>query len=125
LSDADGAAFCCNLAYAPVQARNDYLYVFLLMSSVSTTTMPVALGKIPNSNETVWNSLQVAAIIYVLPPLAFNDVFRRRMSTVLNPRWLIQVNASRVAVQYRINPWTIKFLTFRMCGRGRTTNICG
>jgi multiple sugar transport system permease protein len=69
--------------YALLLAWNEYLYAFLLLSSDSTITVPVALGKFLNSDEAPWNYLMAAAIIYALPPLAVYYMFRRRMSSGL------------------------------------------
>jgi multiple sugar transport system permease protein len=69
--------------YALLLAWNEYLYAFLLLSSDSTITVPVALGKFLNSDEAPWNYLMAAAIVYALPPLAIYYVFRRRMTSGL------------------------------------------
>jgi multiple sugar transport system permease protein len=69
--------------YALLLAWNEYLYAFLLLSSDSTITVPVALGKFLNSDEAPWNYLMAASIIYALPPLVIYYVFRRYMSAGL------------------------------------------
>jgi multiple sugar transport system permease protein len=66
--------------YALLLAWNEYLYAFLLLSSDSTITVPVALGKFLNSDEAPWNYLMAAAITYALPPLVIYYAFRRYMS---------------------------------------------
>ena len=42
---------------------------FLLLSSIRSLTVPVALAKFLNSDEAPWNYLMAASIIYALPPL--------------------------------------------------------
>ena len=69
--------------YALLLAWNEYLYAFLLLSSDSTITVPVALGKFLNSDEAPWNYLMAASIIYALPPLVIYYAFRRYMSAGL------------------------------------------
>jgi multiple sugar transport system permease protein len=69
--------------YALLLSWNEYLYAFLLLSSDSTITVPVGLGKFLNSDEAPWNFLMAAAILYALPPLAIYYMFRRYMSAGL------------------------------------------
>ena len=69
--------------YALLLAWNEYLYAFLLLSSDSTITVPVALGKFLNSDEAPWNYLMAASIVYALPPLVIYYIFRRYMSAGL------------------------------------------
>jgi multiple sugar transport system permease protein len=69
--------------YALLLSWNEYLFAFLLLSSDSTLTVPVGLGKFLNSDEAPWNFLMAAAIIYALPPLAIYYAFRRYMSAGL------------------------------------------
>jgi len=69
--------------YALLLAWNEYLYAFLLLSSDSTITVPVALGKFLNSDEAPWNYLMAASIVYSLPPLVIYYIFRRYMSAGL------------------------------------------
>jgi len=69
--------------YALLLSWNEYLYTFLLLSSDSTITVPVALGKFLNSDEAPWNYLMAAAITYAMPPLIIYYVVRRKMSAGL------------------------------------------
>jgi multiple sugar transport system permease protein len=69
--------------YALLLAWNEYLYAFLLLSTETKVTVPVALGFFLSSDEAPWNLLMAAAIIYSLPPLAIYYVFRRYMSAGL------------------------------------------
>ena len=69
--------------YALLLAWNEYLYQFLLLSSKSSMTVPVALAQFINSDEAPWNYMMATAIVYALPPVAIYYVFRRRMSAGL------------------------------------------
>ena len=69
--------------YALLLAWNEYLYLFLLLSSEPNMTVPVALGQFLNSDEAPWNLMMATAIIYALPPIAIYYAFRRHMSSGL------------------------------------------
>jgi len=69
--------------YALLLAWNEYLYQFLLLSSKSSMTVPVALAQFLNSDEAPWNYMMATAIVYALPPIAIYYAFRRRMSAGL------------------------------------------
>ena len=69
--------------YALLLAWNEYLYLFLLLSSPNNMTVPVALGQFLNSDEAPWNLMMATAIIYALPPIAIYYAFRRHMSSGL------------------------------------------
>jgi multiple sugar transport system permease protein len=69
--------------YALLLAWNEYLYLFLLLSSQPNMTVPVALGRFLNSDEAPWNLMMATAIIYALPPIVIYYVFRRHMSSGL------------------------------------------
>ena len=69
--------------YALLLAWNEYLYAFLLLSTPTKVTVPVALGFFLSSDESPWNLLMAAAIIYSLPPLVIYYLFRSRMTTGL------------------------------------------
>jgi multiple sugar transport system permease protein len=64
-------------------AWNEYLYQFLLLSSKSNMTVPVALAQFLNSDQSPWNYMMATAIIYALPPVAIYYAFRRRMTAGL------------------------------------------
>ncbi len=66
--------------YALLLAWNEYLYMFLLLSSQHNMTVPVALGQFLNSDEAPWNLLMATAIIYALPPIVIYYAFRKHMS---------------------------------------------
>jgi multiple sugar transport system permease protein len=65
--------------YALLLAWNEYLYMFLLLSSNKQMTVPVALGQFLNSDESPWNLLMATAIIYAIPPLVIYYAVRRFM----------------------------------------------
>jgi len=69
--------------YALLLAWNEYLYQFLLLSSKSSMTVPVALAQFLNSDEAPWNYMMATAIVYAAPPVAIYYAFRRRMTAGL------------------------------------------
>src|SRR5690242_18798114 len=69
--------------YALLLAWNEYLYLFLLLSSPDKMTVPVALGQFLNSDEAPWNLMMATAILYAIPPIVIYYTFRRHMSSGL------------------------------------------
>jgi multiple sugar transport system permease protein len=69
--------------YALLLAWNEYLYLFLLLSSSGNMTVPVALGQFLNSDEAPWNLMMATAVIYAIPPIVIYYAFRRHMSAGL------------------------------------------
>jgi multiple sugar transport system permease protein len=69
--------------YALLLSWNEYLYQFLLLTSKSSMTVPVALAQFLNSDQSPWNYMMATAIIYALPPIAIYYAFRRRMTAGL------------------------------------------
>jgi multiple sugar transport system permease protein len=69
--------------YALLLAWNEYLYLFLLLSSQGNMTVPVALGQFLNSDEAPWNLMMATAVLYALPPIVIYYAFRRYMSAGL------------------------------------------
>lgn len=69
--------------YALLLAWNEYLYLYLLLSSPNNMTVPVALGEFLNSDEAPWNLMMATAIIYAIPPIVVYYAFRRHMSSGL------------------------------------------
>jgi multiple sugar transport system permease protein len=69
--------------YALLLAWNEYLYMFLLLSSADKMTVPVALGRFLNSDEAPWNLMMATAVIYAIPPVVIYYAFRRYMSAGL------------------------------------------
>jgi multiple sugar transport system permease protein len=65
--------------YAFLLAWNDYLYQFLLLSSMQSMTVPVALAQFLNSDVAPWNYMMATAIIYAVPPVVIYYTFRNRM----------------------------------------------
>ena len=69
--------------YALLLAWNEFLYQFLLLSTKSSMTVPVALAQFLNSDQSPWNYMMATAIVYALPPIAIYYAFRRRMTAGL------------------------------------------
>jgi multiple sugar transport system permease protein len=69
--------------YALLLAWNEFLYQFLLLSTKSSMTVPVALAQFLNSDQSPWNYMMATAIVYALPPIAIYYAFRRRMAAGL------------------------------------------
>jgi multiple sugar transport system permease protein len=69
--------------YALLLAWNEFLYQFLLLSTMASMTVPVALAQFLNSDQSPWNYMMATAIIYALPPIAIYYAFRRRMAAGL------------------------------------------
>lgn len=67
--------------YSLLLAWNEYLYAFLLLSSETQVTVPVALGHFLSSDDSPWNILMAAALIYSLPPLLIYYLVRDRMTS--------------------------------------------
>ncbi len=67
--------------YSLLLAWNEYLYAFLLLSSETQVTVPVALGHFLSSDDSPWNILMAAALVYSLPPLFIYYLTRNRMTT--------------------------------------------
>ncbi len=69
--------------YAFLLAWNEYLYQFLLLSSMRSMTVPVALAQFLNSDVAPWNYMMATAIIYALPPVVIYYTFRGHMKAGL------------------------------------------
>ncbi len=69
--------------YALLLAWNEFLYQFLLLSSKSSMTVPVALAQFLNSDQSPWNYMMATAIVYAIPPVTVYYAFRRRMTAGL------------------------------------------
>jgi multiple sugar transport system permease protein len=69
--------------YALLLSWNEFLYQFLLLTTKSSMTVPVALAQFLNSDQSPWNYMMATAIVYALPPLAIYYAFRRRMAAGL------------------------------------------
>lgn len=69
--------------YALLLSWNEFLYQFLLLSSKSSMTVPVALAQFLNSDQSPWNYMMATAIVYAVPPVVIYYAFRRRMTSGL------------------------------------------
>ena len=69
--------------YALLLAWNEYLYAFLLLSRDVDTTLAVALGAFLSADDSPWELLMTAGLIYALPPAAIYYAFRRYMAADL------------------------------------------
>ncbi len=65
--------------YAVLLAWNEYLYAFLLLSNDKDITLPVALGHFLSADDSPWELLMTAGLLYSLPPAAMYYAFRRYM----------------------------------------------
>ncbi len=74
--------------YALLLAWNEFLYQFLLLSSKSSMTVPVALAQFLNSDQSPWNYMMATAIVYAIPPVTVYYAFRRRMTAGLTMGWV-------------------------------------
>jgi multiple sugar transport system permease protein len=70
-------------AYALLLAWNEYLYAFLLLSKETNLTLPVALGNFLSADDSPWELLMTAGLIYSLPPAAVYYTFRKYMASGL------------------------------------------
>jgi multiple sugar transport system permease protein len=66
-------------AYAVLLAWNEYLYAFLLLSNDKDITLPVALGHFLSADDSPWELLMTAGLLYSLPPAAMYYAFKRYM----------------------------------------------
>jgi multiple sugar transport system permease protein len=63
--------------YALLLAWNDYLYQFVLLSSVRNMTVAMTQAHLFEDTDAPWNAMMAAAILYALPPLAIFFALRR------------------------------------------------
>lgn len=66
--------------YALLLAWNDYLYQFMLLSSMRNMTVAAAISQFFVSDEAPWNYMMAVALVYSLPPIAIYFGLRRFMS---------------------------------------------
>jgi multiple sugar transport system permease protein len=69
--------------YALLLAWNDYLYQFVLLSSVRNMTVAMAQGHLFEDVDAPWNAMMAAAILYALPPIAIFFALRRYIAAGL------------------------------------------
>ena len=69
--------------YALLLAWNEYLYQFLLLSSRAHKTVAITMAEFFENDDSPWNFMMAAAVIYSLPPIAVLYALRRFMATGL------------------------------------------
>ncbi|HEX5455112.1 MAG TPA: carbohydrate ABC transporter permease [Stellaceae bacterium] len=69
--------------YALLVAWNEYLYQFLLLSSHSNKTVAITIAEFFENDDSPWNFMVAAAIVYSLPPIAVFYALRRYMAAGL------------------------------------------
>jgi len=65
--------------YALLLAWNEYLYAFLLLSSERDIPLSVGLGLFLGADDSPWNLLMTAGLIYAIPPAVIYYTFRKYM----------------------------------------------
>ena len=69
--------------YALLVAWNEYLYQFLLLSSPRNKTVAITIAEFFENDDSPWNYMVAAALIYSLPPIAIFYGLRRYMAAGL------------------------------------------
>jgi multiple sugar transport system permease protein len=69
--------------YALLVAWNEYLYQFLLLSSRPNKTVAITIAEFFENDDSPWNLMVAAALIYSLPPIAIFFGLRRYMAAGL------------------------------------------
>ncbi len=69
--------------YALLLAWNEYLYQFLLLSSRAHKTVAITMAEFFENDDSPWNFMMAAAVIYSLPPIAVFYALRRFMAAGL------------------------------------------
>jgi multiple sugar transport system permease protein len=69
--------------YALLVAWNDYLYQFLLLSSASKKTVAIAIAEFFENDDSPWNLMVAAGLVYSLPPIATFFALRRYIASGL------------------------------------------
>jgi multiple sugar transport system permease protein len=65
--------------YAIILAWNEYLYAFLMISKDQDVPLAVGLGTFLGADDSPWNVLMAAALVYAIPPTVIYYVFRKYM----------------------------------------------
>ena len=65
--------------YALLLAWNEYLYAFLLLSGEDKVPLSVGLGLFLGADDSPWNLLMMAGLIYAIPPAVIYYAFRNYM----------------------------------------------
>ena len=69
--------------YALLVAWNEYLYQFLLLSSRGNKTVAITIAEFFENDDSPWNYMVAAALVYALPPIAIFYALRRYMAAGL------------------------------------------
>jgi multiple sugar transport system permease protein len=69
--------------FALLVAWNEYVYQYVLLSSTRNMTVAVAIAQFFNSDESPWNYMMAASIVYALPPIVIFYALRRYIATGL------------------------------------------
>ena len=69
--------------YALLLAWNEYLYQFLLLTSRAHKTVAITMAEFFENDDSPWNFMMAAAVIYSLPPIAVFYALRRFMASGL------------------------------------------
>ncbi len=69
--------------YALLVAWNEYLYQFLLLSSQANKTVAITIAEFFENDDSPWNYMVAAALVYALPPIAIFYALRRYMAAGL------------------------------------------
>jgi multiple sugar transport system permease protein len=69
--------------YALLVAWNEYLYQFLLLSARGNKTVAITIAEFFENDDSPWNLMVAAALIYSLPPIAIFYALRRYMAAGL------------------------------------------
>ena len=69
--------------YALLLSWNEYLYQFLLLSSRAHKTVAITMAEFFENDDSPWNFMMAAAVIYSLPPIAVFYALRRFMAAGL------------------------------------------
>jgi multiple sugar transport system permease protein len=69
--------------YALLVAWNEYLYQFLLLSSRTNKTVAITLAEFFENDDSPWNYMVAAALVYSLPPIVIFFGLRRYMAAGL------------------------------------------
>lgn len=69
--------------YALLVAWNEYLYQFLLLHSRGNKTVAITMAEFFENDDSPWNYMMAAALIYCLPPIAIFYALRRYIAAGL------------------------------------------
>src|SRR5262245_3409102 len=69
--------------FALLVAWNEYVYQYVLLSSTRNTTVAVAIAQFFNTDESPWNYMMAAGLIYALPPIVIFYALRRYIAAGL------------------------------------------